>query len=177
MKNYILLASFVLSSFLTFAKPPKTTKINWISIEKAQLLNKKSSKPILVDIYTDWCKWCHEMDKNTYSDPVIINYINQNFYAVKLNAEQREAINFKEKKYNFVASGRSGYHELAAAMLQGKLSFPSTVFLDSKLNLIQVVPGYIETKTMEPLLQFMHQKKYENTEWSTFVKSFKSKVK
>lgn len=166
----------VLLSTLTFANNPEPKEIQWISFEKAVELNAKNPKPMIIDIYTDWCHWCKVMDKDTYSNPLIASYINQNFYAVKFNAEQKEPVTFRGKTFTYRAQGRRGVHEFAASILQGKLSYPSTVFLNNKQEIVQAIPGYLKTPMMEKLVNFMHQEIYLTKDWPTFEKGFKSKL-
>ena len=69
-------------------------QINWMTIDEALAMQKKSPKPIFMDVYTDWCGPCKMLDKNTFSNKDVANYINKNFYAVKFNAEGNEKVNF-----------------------------------------------------------------------------------
>ncbi|MGY5354415.1 thioredoxin family protein [Wenyingzhuangia sp. IMCC45467] len=173
MKSFLL--SLILIPSLLFANPePKTIK--WISFEKAIELSKTTPKPILIDVYTDWCTWCHKMDASTYNQEVIVDYINEHFYAVKLNAEQKEDITYKDHTFKFVPSGRRGTHEFAASLLNGKMSYPSTVFLNKNQELIQAIPGYLQTPIMEKLINYMGEEIYLNKEWEVFDKEFKSKI-
>ena len=68
--------------------------------------------------------------------------MNKNFLAVKLDAEQKEAIVFKEKLYEYQSYGRSGYNELAVQLLDSKMSFPSFVVLNKKSVKIGQIVGY-----------------------------------
>ena len=174
MKN--ILYTLLLLPFLLMANPPEPKEINWISFEEAIAMNLKNPKPMLVDIYTDWCGWCKVMDKKTYTNPVIVSYINTHFYAVKFDAESKDPIEFQGKTFNYVPRGRKGVHELAMAMLKGKLSYPSTVFFDKEQEIIDAVPGYIKVPMMEKLIQYTHQEKYLTEDWQTFEKNFKSKL-
>ena len=119
-----------------------SNEIVWHSLEDAVMLNKKNPKPILIDIYTDWCKWCHVMDEKTYQNPEVVRYVNDNFYAVKLNAEQKTSIQFKGQQYDYVAYSRRGVHGVVPALIGPKLSYPSTVMMDKNLNIIEVLKGY-----------------------------------
>ncbi|WP_332912621.1 thioredoxin family protein [Algoriphagus boritolerans] len=75
-------------------------QINWLKFEEAIAANAKSPKMLLVDVYTDWCGWCKKMDKDTFTDPKVIAYINSNFYPVKMNAEDtKRTFEFMGKEY------------------------------------------------------------------------------
>ena len=65
-----------------------------MSIEKAYELSltEENPKKIFIDVYTDWCGWCKRMDNTTFKDSVMVKFLNDNFYCVKLNAEQKEDI-------------------------------------------------------------------------------------
>ena len=70
-------------------------KIKWISLEDAVYLQEASPRNIIIDVYTNWCGPCKLLDRNTFSNKSVIKYINDNFYAVKFNAEGNGVINFK----------------------------------------------------------------------------------
>ena len=54
-----------------------TAQVNWLTWEEAQERNKKEPRKIFVDVYTQWCGWCKKMDKETFSNPEIIKYLNK----------------------------------------------------------------------------------------------------
>lgn len=49
---------------------------------------KSKNKYVLADVYTDWCGWCKRLDRDTFSDPQMMTYLNGKFVCVKVNAEQ-----------------------------------------------------------------------------------------
>ncbi len=72
------------------------------------------------------------MDASTFVDPVIVKMMNENFYAVKLDAEQKDTIWFQDNAFvNPNPEGRKSSHQMAQALLKGKMSYPSFVFLNS----------------------------------------------
>ncbi|NVK53464.1 MAG: DUF255 domain-containing protein [Flavobacteriaceae bacterium] len=152
------------------------TKVNWISFEKAIELTKKNPKPILIDVYTDWCGWCKRMDKNTYANTTIATYINQHYYAVKMDGEGKKPITYKGYTFKFQQQGNTKYHELSAALLNGKLSYPSTIILSKEEKLLDRIPGYLKPKTMEMVLAYYNNNTFKTTKWEAFTKDFKSNL-
>ena len=173
MKKLFIPILFFLLSVKGFSQDKK---VNWLKIEEAVALNKQNPKPFLIDIYTDWCGWCKKMDQTTYQNDVLAAYINKNFHAVKLNGEQKEAIVFEDYTFSFKPNGRGGYNEFAAVLLNGKLSYPTTVFLNKELQLLDRVPGYLDEKIMEQVTSYFAQEKYKTEQWEDFAKKFKSSL-
>ncbi|CAN5914983.1 hypothetical protein BH24BAC1_BH24BAC1_32880 [soil metagenome] len=164
---------FVLSAY-TLApaqkNPAKGAKgsdaIQWLSFEEAVEKNKKEPRKIFIDVYTDWCGWCKKMDKDTFSQPEIARYVNKHFYAVKLDAEGKKPITFNGHTYNYNSEYRS--HELAVALLQGKMSYPTTVYLDEKFHLLSPVPGYLTVDVFSKIIRYYGEDHYKKTPWDKF---------
>lgn len=145
--------------------------INWISWEEAVKLSQTDAQPkkIFVDVYTDWCGWCKKMDKNTFQHPEVAKYMQDNFYMVKMDAEGKDPIVYQGKTFKFVPSGRRGYHELAAALLQGKMSYPTVVFLDEQLNMLSPVPGYQQVEPFMQIAKYFGDNIYKDKDWQSYA--------
>ncbi len=130
----------------------KSNAIEWYSIEDLEALQKKAPKKVIVDVYTDWCKWCKVMDKKTFEDPEFINFAKDDYYFVKLDGETQRDINYSGKTYSYVNTGRRGYHQLASVLLGGRLSYPSCVILDENLSKVNVARGYKSTQDFKTFL-------------------------
>ena len=167
--SFLLILGFT-SSFTPAAEA--VSEITWHSWEDAIELNKTEQKKILVDLYTVWCGWCKKMDKGTFKDPEVVSYITENFIAVKLNAEQKEAITYKENEFNFVNKGRRGYHELAYSLLDGRMSYPSFVFLDENEQRITISPGYKDANAMLKQLVFIAEEHYKTKNFQQFSEEY-----
>jgi len=160
MKKYLLFSAGLVCLSLLFVStlisqksaPVQSEHIVWIDLEKANMLAQQNAKPILIDVYTDWCKWCKVMDETTFEDPEIIKYVNQHFYPVKLNAEHRSKIEFKGKTYEYV---QKGANMIIGELLGNRPSYPSLVLMDEKLESKQVLKGYQkEAQLLPQLLQY-----------------------
>lgn len=174
MKHWI--TTFLLSGLLLSAHQMKAQEVEWLSFEEAVERSKEEPRKLLVDIYTDWCGWCKKMDKEVYANKELVAYINENYYPVKFNAEQKESIEFDGHTFKFVAQGRRGVHELAAALTNNKLSYPTTVFMDEELRIIQPIPGYMNAKSMDPILKYFGGDIFKDTKWEDFQKSYTSSL-
>jgi thioredoxin-related protein len=119
------------------------TVVHWMTWDEAVQKSKIQKKKIFVDVFTDWCGWCKVMDKNTFPDPEVAKILNEDFYAVKFNAEQTEDVIFNNVTFKYISGGGGrGVHQLAAALLNNQLSYPNFVFLDEEFKIIPVFPGY-----------------------------------
>ncbi|GGW26947.1 thioredoxin family protein [Arenibacter certesii] len=144
--------------------------VEWMSWEEAVKLAEtdKNPKKIFVDVYTDWCGWCKKMDKDTFQDPKVAEYMSQKYYMVKLDGEQKDPIEYKGQTFKFVASGKSGYHEFAAALMQGKLSYPTTIFLDEKVNMLSPVPGYQKPEPFLKIAKYFGEDIHKEKDWQAY---------
>jgi thioredoxin-related protein len=167
----LFLCSLMVCSLLSVGlirSTPPSEKIKWLTIQEAYALSKKEPRKILVDIYTDWCGWCKVMDRETYTDPKVIALINKKYYAVKFDAEQKEQVVLGNQKFDYLARGGRGVHELALQLTNNKPSYPTTVFLDEKQQIIQPLPGFLKAKEFHEILAFFGGDHYKKEQFDLF---------
>jgi thioredoxin-related protein len=141
--------------YCSFQEDEKPEEIVWYDFEKAIDKNKQKKKLIFIDIYTSWCGWCVKMDQTTFKEPEVVEYMNEHFYAVKMDAESKDPIAFKETLYEYKMYNGKGYNELAVNLLGGKMSFPTFVVLSKREVKIGSIKGYQnKTQMLAALKQY-----------------------
>lgn len=178
MKRFLAssLLAFCLLSLVSAAE--ETSLVKWMKLEDAMKAYEKQPKPIIIDFYTDWCGWCKRMMQTTYSNQGLAAYINQNFYPVKFDAEGKDTIEYLGKKYAPLGVGQRMTHALAAKMLQNKLMYPTTLFLNnfdktkSDFALSMLAAGYLDEKKIEPMLVFALENAFRNSSFDDFNAQF-----
>lgn len=93
-----------------------------ISLDEAITKAKSEDKYIFIDVYTTWCGPCKKLDKETFQDSEVGDYVNSNFIPVKWDAESEE-------------------HESEAKSFSVR-SFPTMLYLDSSGNLASRQTGF-----------------------------------
>lgn len=164
----------LLLAILSFSTEKKEAEFKWMSLEEAELACKDKPKKIFIDVYTDWCGWCKKMDKTTFQDSLVKAYAGEKFYAVKLNAEDRNNIIFREKVFKYNPTMQA--NDLAVMLLNGQMSYPSIVFLDEKLNPIQTFGSYLEAGQFHMILHYFGENAYRKKKsLDDFGKEFRSR--
>lgn len=154
----------------TSLKISENEKVHWMSMEEMQQAYKKKPKPIIVDVYTSWCGWCKVMEKETYGNEQVAAYINEKYYAVKLDAEGKESLEWNGKKFGYVSQYK--VNELAAYFLNGQMSYPTTVFFSSLDANPAPLAGYLKPKEIESPLRFFGEGIYKSKKFPDYLKGF-----
>jgi len=107
---------------------------------------------------------------------VIAEILNNKYYAVKFDAEGKEPVIFQGRK--FVNDGSLGKtHQLAYALLRGRLGYPTVVFLTANSELITSVSGYQTPAQIEPWLIYYAGTSWQKQSYDDFFKTFTPKVR
>jgi len=131
-KTGILLGILGLAAFMPSQVRYNDSKVIWHTITDVEPLLKESAKPVFIDFTAAWCGWCKVMDKKTFAKEEIASYINENYYAVKVDYDSEEPFTFKGKQF----TGRT------MALNYGVTGLPTIVFLSPDLSKSKSVIGY-----------------------------------
>ena len=143
-------------------RPAAAADIAWRTWDEGLAESATSGKPVMVDVYTDWCGWCKRMDKDVFARADVRDYLARHFVAVRLNAEASEPASWQGKTFtsrslaqNFRISG-----------------YPTTVFLKSPTEHLVNVPGYVPADRFLLMLRFIGEDYLaRGVKWSDFEKA------
>lgn len=170
-------AKFILVAFLFILCSFKVTltahdKLQWMNMSELKQKMKLESKPALIDLYTNWCYWCKVMDKKTYTNAKVIAYIKDHFYPVKVDAETKEIIEWKNKLYSYNSNYKVNDFTMYAT--SGQPGFPTTVIFTDDYSDPISIQGFLEPREMEPILKYFGEGAYKTESFEVFKTTFKS---
>lgn len=133
-------------------------EINWIGFEELEDSLKQQSKPVVIYFYTDWCVYCKKMERNAFRDPEIISDLNNNFYAVKMNAESTENIAFDGQVFSNeqAKNKRNGIHQIPLLLARREnkpISFPVVLVLDENFRVKIKSYDYLTSERMRSMIK------------------------
>lgn len=123
--------------------------IHWLSYEDGVAAGQKHGKKIFLNFYADWCRYCKKMDRETFKDPSVVDYLNKHFISVKVNSDRNKQ----------------------AARQYGVRGLPTTWFLTESGDKIGSRPGYIPAEDLMVFLRFIQTDSYKDMS----LKAFKAK--
>jgi thioredoxin-related protein len=153
------------------ARSVEATAISWMSVEDAVGKLQQEQRPVLIDLYTTWCGWCKQMDKRTYSNKNVAEYLQNKFYPVRVDAETHATITWGGRTYQFNPQYRS--NEFAMYLTHGRLEFPTTIIIVPGQE-PQAIPGFLEPKDLELLVKYFGEGVYKTTSFDDYQKRFKA---
>ncbi|HEX8460200.1 MAG TPA: thioredoxin family protein [Segetibacter sp.] len=166
---FFLLGLFTVNS--ATADPPRKKKKNlWQTWPEVNNGLNTEKKPLLIDVYTNWCHYCKLMDATTYNNDSVYNYLKKNYYRYKFNAETKDTLIWQNKQY--VYNNRYEVHDFAVYLSRGNIVYPTTVIItpggQPYYQFGQLKPGELEM-----LLKYFSEKQQTGISLEEYAKSFK----
>ena len=150
MKTFICFISFF------WAIPQGFAQLNFIDFEQIDSLQQAEKRNVIVFIHTDWCKYCKVMHDKTFKNATVVKLVNDKFYFVDFNAEEKREIVFNENTFVFKPNGsNSGIHELAMELgtIDKQISYPVLCVLNEKNEIIFQHNSFLNAKDLIKILE------------------------
>lgn len=131
------------------------------SFEEADSLRQVEQRPVLIFIHTEWCRFCREMEQSTLKDGRVAELLNDYFWFVDLDAEEKRTIRFGGHIFEYKPRGyETGVNELAEQLgtIDGKLSFPSVCVVNSENEIVFQAGGFLSAKDLTKMLRVLIEK-------------------
>jgi thiol-disulfide isomerase/thioredoxin len=151
--NIFIVVAFILSNNMQAQE-----KINWLTFEQLEDSLAIKPKKVLINFYADWCAYCKKMDKAAFKNGEVVSLLNGNYYAVKMDAESTDSIQFDNKIFinKEINKKRNPTHEIPLLLGQRKnkgFVLPFTIILDEKFNTKARYFEYLSPKRLNEILE------------------------
>jgi thioredoxin-related protein len=120
-------------------------QIQWLDWDTGMALAQRTGRPVLVDVYTDWCGWCKRMDRDVYANPEVREYLSSRFVTIKLDAEAPDPAHYEGRDHT----------SITLAERFKVTSYPMTIFLKSNGQHSINVPGYVPAEKFLTVLRYI----------------------
>ena len=128
----------------------------------------KHPKPIVINVYTNWCTYCMMQENGIKKSAELSSLLGKEMYYLRLNAEEKERIFFNHEQYHFQPNGpSSGIHELVLALGKGnkELAYPMWFILDADYQVEYSFSGYLRPGELNALLMaYLKEKKNRSSD-------------
>jgi len=173
MQTLKLLVLFIALVAASCASKPAVTanSVKWMSLQEVATSLKQQKKPVLIDLYTDWCGWCKVMDQKTYANKNVSDYLSEKFYTIKVDAESRNALLWDGKSYAYNENYRT--NDFAVYLTKGRLSYPTTIIIPANGE-PQAIPGYLAPAEFELIAKYFGEGNFGKQSFNDFRAAFKS---
>ena len=71
--------------------------IQWLSYAEGRQRGEAENKKVFLVFNADWCRYCLQMEKETFQNPTVIAYVNRNFVPISVDSDKEQKI---AAKYN-----------------------------------------------------------------------------
>ncbi len=112
----------------------------------------KLGKPLIISIGYSSCHWCHVMEHESFEDEEVADYMNKNFYCIKVDREERPDVDQVYMTAANIITGRGGWPLNCFALPNGQpfhagTYYPKKDWLNLMKNVIRQYQGNLDKLT------------------------------
>lgn len=143
----LVLSSILLGGIPYSAASQSKDGIQWMSYDEGRQRSEAENKKVFLVFNADWCRYCLQMEKETFQNPTVIAYVNRNFVPISVNSDRQQNV----------------------AAEFGVRGLPSTWFLAENGDRIGNRPGYIDATEMLSILKYIGSDSYLSMSFQAFL--------
>lgn len=128
--------------------PAASKGIEWYGYQEGKALGKEEGKKVLLFFWAEWCRYCEQMQKETFTAPQVIDFLKRHFIAVKIDSDKEKSL----------------------ASQYAVRGLPTTWFLEDSGRKIASRPGFIPPEAFLSILKYMQTESYNRMSYGDFIK-------
>ena len=89
------IAKLLIIIILVFTSPgtgQAATSLKWHSYDEGMALGNSQGKKVFIHFWSEWCRYCHEMERKTFRNPAVVAFLNENFISVKVDTDREQKV-------------------------------------------------------------------------------------
>jgi thioredoxin-related protein len=147
---------------------------NWKSATNYLDGQHSNNKKTIILLEADFCNSCKIMKSTSFTDSLNLDYLREKFNCVNFNVVGNDTVNFRGQ---IIAPGAQlgSLHPFTQAITRGNIGFPEVVILDEKLDILDVIPVYLNPEVMNNIIRFYGENIYQKKSWTDYINDLQAK--
>ena len=147
---------------------------NWKSATNYLDGQHSKNKKTVVLLEADFCNSCKIMKSTSFTDSLNVDYLREKFNCVNFNVIGNDTVNYKGQIISPGAQPGT-LHPFTQTITRGNIGFPEVVILDEKLEILDVIPLYLNPEVLNNILRFYGENIYLKKSWVDYFNELQAK--